>query len=173
MKAESEFKDIWLQWAMSSLNGLGTFLEFGIPCAVIECSIWVALELLVMVAGYGYINKGSHVLSESEKLNNREISIDFAAMMYIINLFGITNCFPVGFSYVCSAIIGGLQADNKSQLAKKYSKICYFTCQAFTILTCVGIHWKRKQTVEHFITNKDIAAQIYKLLPYVYLFLFL
>ena len=55
---------MWIQWAMSSLNGLGTFLEYGFPCAVIECSIWVRLELLVMVSGYGYINSGSHILND-------------------------------------------------------------------------------------------------------------
>ena len=127
MKAESQFKGMWLQWAMSTLNGLGTFLEFGIPCAVIECSVWIAIEILVLLAGFGYVNQGTHTLSQHEMLSNKGIAHDFAAIMFIINLYGITNAVPIGFSYVCSAIIGTLQADNKSQLAKKYSKICYFT----------------------------------------------
>ena len=108
MKAETQFKDMWLQWAVSSINGLGTFLEFGIPCAVIEFTVWVALELLVLVSGYGFINSGSHILSEQEKLSNREISIDFATMVFVMNLFGLTTSVPIGFSYVCSAIIGTL-----------------------------------------------------------------
>ena len=47
LRSEGEFKDLWIQWAQSSLEGLGTFLEFAIPGAMIECFQWWALELLV------------------------------------------------------------------------------------------------------------------------------
>lgn len=173
MVADKHFKDMWLQWARSSLNGLGTFLEFGVPSAVIESSMWISMELLVLLSGYGYINQGTHVLTQSEKNSNHEISLDFAAMVFMINMFGIIQAVPVGFSYVCSAIIGSLQADNKSQLAKKYSKICYFTSQAFITVICVVIFWKKKQLVGHFITNKDVTAIIMNLFPFAFGFFFL
>jgi hypothetical protein len=56
LKAEGEFKDLWIGWAKSSLEGLGTFLEYAIPSVVIECSNWWALEIIVLLSGYHFFS---------------------------------------------------------------------------------------------------------------------
>jgi hypothetical protein len=56
LKAEGEFKDLWIGWAKSSLEGLGTFLEYAIPSVVIECSNWWALEIIVLLSGYHFLS---------------------------------------------------------------------------------------------------------------------
>jgi hypothetical protein len=50
--SEDHFKDMWLGWARSSLEGLGTFLEYGISCAMLECFHLWALELLALFSAY-------------------------------------------------------------------------------------------------------------------------
>ena len=41
--SEGKFKGMWLGWARSSLEGLGSFLEYGISSAMIEIFHWWAL----------------------------------------------------------------------------------------------------------------------------------
>ena len=55
--SETLFKDMWVPWSKTSMDGLGSFLEYGIPSAVIECVIWTSMELFVFVTGYAYGRK--------------------------------------------------------------------------------------------------------------------
>lgn len=41
--AESEYKNMWLGWGRSTLEGLSRFLEYAVPCVIIECSHWWSL----------------------------------------------------------------------------------------------------------------------------------
>ena len=50
--SEGKFKGMWLGWARSSLEGLGSFLEYGISSAMIEIFHWWALQLLVFMSCY-------------------------------------------------------------------------------------------------------------------------
>jgi len=36
MHSEGKFKDMWVSWARSSLDGLGSYLEYSIPNAFME-----------------------------------------------------------------------------------------------------------------------------------------
>ena len=57
LHSEGQFKDMWVPWSRSNLDGLGPFLEYGIPSAIIECVMLIALELFVFVTGYAYGRK--------------------------------------------------------------------------------------------------------------------
>ena len=65
--SEGKYKDMWVPWAKSSLEGLGQFLEYGIPSAIMECVLWVALELFVFITGYAYGRKSQNQFSLSER----------------------------------------------------------------------------------------------------------
>jgi MATE family multidrug resistance protein len=92
--SEDLYKDMWLPWARSSLEGLGTFFEYGLPCAVIECSHWWVLELLIFLAGY--------------------ISVeDFQAQTVVINMYGLIFMVPLGLSYTVSSLVGTNLAQGK------------------------------------------------------------
>jgi len=67
---------MWLGWARSSLEGLGSFLEYGISRAMIEIFHWWALELLVFMSCY------------------RQVQNDFAAQVVIMNMFGLAYMAP-------------------------------------------------------------------------------
>lgn len=40
---EDQFKDLWINWARTSGEGLTVYLEFALPSAVQECSLWWCL----------------------------------------------------------------------------------------------------------------------------------
>ena len=50
--SEDIFKNMWLGWARSSMEGLGTFLEYAISSAMIECFHLWAIELLALFSAY-------------------------------------------------------------------------------------------------------------------------
>lgn len=88
------YKDMWLQWARSSLEGLSAFLEHGVPSAMIECSHWYVLEILVLLSGYLSVE-------------------DFAAQTVIINMCGLLFMIPLGLSYSISALVGNNLAEGR------------------------------------------------------------
>ena len=53
--AEGQFKNMWISWARTSLDGLGSYLEYSIPNALMEVSFICALELFVCLSGYEII----------------------------------------------------------------------------------------------------------------------
>lgn len=46
---------MWLPWSRSTLDGLGTFLEYSIPSAIMEGFFLFSIELIVAISGYGII----------------------------------------------------------------------------------------------------------------------
>ena len=56
LKAEGDFENMWIGWGKSSLEGLGTFLEYALPSVVLECSNWWALEIIVLFSGYNFLS---------------------------------------------------------------------------------------------------------------------
>lgn len=54
--AETEFKNMWLGWGRSTLEGLSTFLEYAVPSVFIECSHWWSIQLLVFLCGYDQLS---------------------------------------------------------------------------------------------------------------------
>lgn len=57
LHSEGHYKNMWVPWSRTSIEGLGQFLEYGIPSAIMESVLWVALELFVFVTGYAYGRK--------------------------------------------------------------------------------------------------------------------
>jgi hypothetical protein len=55
LKSETKFKNMWVPWARSTMEGLGTFLEFSIPNAFMEVFFLLSLELFVCMAGYNIV----------------------------------------------------------------------------------------------------------------------
>jgi len=56
LHSEGKFQHMWLSWGRSSTDGIGTFLEYSIPTAMIEAFYVCSLELFVLIAGYGIMH---------------------------------------------------------------------------------------------------------------------
>jgi Na+-driven multidrug efflux pump len=95
--AEGQFKDMWLTWAKTTTDGLGIYLEFSVPSAVMEIVSTMSLELLVLISGYGIVAKS--LPSERN---------DFTAMTVTMNVFSLLYIVPQGVSYSISAVVGSL-----------------------------------------------------------------
>jgi MATE family multidrug resistance protein len=125
LKAEGEFKDLWIGWAKSSLEGLGTFLEYAIPSVVLECSNWWALEIIVLLSGY-------HLLSGQYSPES------FSAQVVIMNIFTLIYVCPLGISYTVSALVGNnIGVPNQYKLAIRFAKIGYFYGLLSIIVICM------------------------------------
>ena len=166
MHSEGLYKDMWLQWARSSLDGLGQFLEFGIPSAMMECFLWCALELFVFMSGYGLGRTSQNQFSLSE----RE---DFSAQVVIMNMFGLIYMIPQGISYSISALVGGLQAENKSNIARKYATVAYFYGQCLLIIVIIVLRMYGHQIFRRFVNNEETTARILAATPFVFIFMLL
>ena len=54
LKAEQEFKDIWLPWAKTNLEQLSSFLEYSISTAIMDIFVNSALEVFMLMAAFGH-----------------------------------------------------------------------------------------------------------------------
>ena len=54
LKAEQEFKDIWLPWAKTNLEQLSSFLEYSISTAMMDIFVNSALEVFMLMAAFGH-----------------------------------------------------------------------------------------------------------------------
>jgi len=52
LHSEGQFKNMWISWGRSSLDGLGTYLEYSIPNAMMDLFYLLSLELFVCLSGY-------------------------------------------------------------------------------------------------------------------------
>jgi Na+-driven multidrug efflux pump len=55
LHAEGQFNQMWLPWQRTSFKGMGSFIEYCIPNALMEVFFLFSLELFVCMAGYGII----------------------------------------------------------------------------------------------------------------------
>lgn len=98
---------MWLPWSRSTLDGLGTFLEYSIPNAIMDGFFLFSLELLVCISGYGIIiNHESNVAKR-----------DFSAITVSMNILSMILMISYGMSYTISAIIGKFVSCNKVSIA--------------------------------------------------------
>jgi len=74
---------MWLSWAQTTTDGLGIFLEFSVPSAMMEIVLCCSLELLVFISGYGIVAKSLP--------NERN---DFTAMTVTMNVFSLIQILP-------------------------------------------------------------------------------
>ena len=112
------YKDMWLPWARSSLEGLGTFFEYGTPCVMIECAHWWVLEILVGLSGYLSVN-------------------DFDANTVVMNMFGLIYMIPLGVSYATSSFVGMKLAEGRCSHAIKYSILGWLYGQFLVSIFCI------------------------------------
>ena len=104
--SEDHFKNMWLGWARSSMEGLGTFLEYGISSGIIECFHLYAIEMLAFLAAYQ---------------NNQS---DFATQVVIMNMYSFVYMIAQGYSYAASALVGFHLAENKTKTASPPLSFC-------------------------------------------------
>ena len=74
--SEDHFKNMWLGWARSSMEGLGSFLEYGISSAMIECFHLYVIQLLAFLAAY------------------QNSQSDFATQVVIMNMYSFVHMIP-------------------------------------------------------------------------------
>jgi Na+-driven multidrug efflux pump len=110
--AETEFKNMWLGWGRSTLEGLSTFMEYAVPSVFIECSHWWSLQLLVFVCGY-------------DQLSGKMAQQSSSSQMAILSLFTFTFMFPLGLSYTISGMVGSFIGQRKYEEALRYAKVGY------------------------------------------------
>jgi len=70
---------MWLSWGRTSTEGIGTFLEYAIPSAMVETLYVCSLELFVFIAGYGIMHR---VEKSTEKM-------EFSAQIVTMNIFSL------------------------------------------------------------------------------------
>ena len=140
--SEGQFKNMWIGWARSSLEGLGTFLEYGIFSAMMECIHWWALEVLIIMSSY------------------RQSQNYFAAQVVIMNMFTLAYMVPQGISYTCSSLVGNYLGENKSKMAKRYAILCYIYCQFIITIACIlfGIH--SHKIISYFVRQEEVIQSI-------------
>lgn len=140
--AETYYKDMWLGWGRSSLEGLGSFLfEYAIPSAILECSHWWSLQLMVYLSGYDHIS-------------GKIATDNFSAQVVIFNIFSLIYMVPMGMSYAISALVGANLADNKPKIAVRYAKIAYVLCEFVIFCICCILNANSKKIVMMFETEE-------------------
>jgi Na+-driven multidrug efflux pump len=102
---------MWLPWSRSTLDGLGVFLEYSIPNAIMDGFFLFSLELLVCISGYGIL------INHDSNINKR----DFSAITVSMNILSVIYIIACGMSYALSAIVGNFQASYKSSMSIKYT----------------------------------------------------
>lgn len=160
LKSEAEFKGMWLQWAFSSLDDLGTYFEYGIPNAMIELFTCCALELFVLIAGYGIV----------KNVSQRE---DFNSHVVTMNLFGLIYMVPLGLSYTLSALVGNLLAQNKSHIAKKFFHIGYLYGQFLIVVICIIIKVYGHKIFSHYLNSEASISKIERAMPVIFTYFML
>lgn len=139
--SEGLYKDMWLQWARSSLEGLGTFFEYGLPCAMIECSHWWVLELLIFLSGY--------------------ISVeDFQAQTVVINMYGLIFMVPLGLSYTISSLVGTNLAQGKYQQAIRFSVLGFIYGQFLILVFCLLLGVYGHKIIGYFAYKESTIVRI-------------
>ena len=73
--AEEQYKDLWLPWAKTNLEGLSSFLEYLISNAMMDVFVNSALEIFMLMAAFG----------------NQQ---DYSAQVVILNLFSLFYIIP-------------------------------------------------------------------------------
>jgi Na+-driven multidrug efflux pump len=89
------------------MEGLSSFLEYGISSGMIECFHLYAIEFLAFLAAY------------------QHSQTDFATQMVIMNMYSFIYMIPQGYSYAASALVGFHLAENKTKTAKRYALLCF------------------------------------------------
>lgn len=152
--SEGLYKDMWLPWARSSLEGLGTFFEYGLPCAMIECSHWWVLELLIFLAGY--------------------ISVeDFQAQTVVINMYGLIFMVPLGLSYTISSLVGTNLAQGKYHQAIRFSVLGFIYGQFLTLVFCILLGTYGHKIIGYFAYKESTIVRIQQCLVAVDIFMVL
>jgi Na+-driven multidrug efflux pump len=80
---------------------------------------------------------------------------------------------PQGISYSISALVGGLQAENKSNIARKYATVAYLYGQFLFIIVIIVLHMYGHQIFRRFVNNEETTARILAAMPYVFVFMLL
>ena len=81
--AEGCYKNMWISWARTSLDGLGTYLEYSIPNAFMELSFIFSIELFVCLSGYEII-LNSHSLVAKNDFSAQVVSMNIFMLAFII-----------------------------------------------------------------------------------------
>jgi Na+-driven multidrug efflux pump len=74
--AEQQYKDMWLPWAKTNLEGLSSFLEYSISNAMMDVFVNSALEIFMFMAAVGQHQQ------------------DYSAQVVILNLFSLFYIIP-------------------------------------------------------------------------------
>jgi len=97
-------KESWHFFNADSFKGIGEFLEFGIPSALIYCLEWWSFEVLSVFAG---------MLSVEE----------LAANIVLLNICILVYQAPEGIGFAISNVIGNSLGEMKARKSKKYAII--------------------------------------------------
>jgi len=118
---------MWLPWSRSTLDGLGVFLEYSIPNAIMDGFFLFSLELIVCVSGYGIL------INNTQNVQKR----DFSGITVSMNIMSVVLIISTAMSFTISAVIGNFQSTNKSTISKKYTKYAVGYGLLLVILTIV------------------------------------
>ena len=127
---------------------------------MIEFFTCCALELFVLIAGYGI----------GKNVSQRE---DFNSHVVTMNLFGLIYMVPLGLSYTLSALVGNLLAQNKSHIAKKFFHIGYLYGQFLIGVVCVIIKVYGHNIFSHYLNSEASIGKIEKALPVIFAYFLL
>jgi len=147
--AEDAFKDMWLGWGRTSLEGLGMFLEYAVPSAIIECSHWWALQLLVFLCGY-------------DQLSGKNASQNFSSQTIILSLFTLTFMFPLGVSYSVSGMVGSHLGQKKYEEALRYANVGYACGMGLMALVCTILGYYSESIFRMFETDPQQISKLKK-----------
>lgn len=158
--AETEFKNMWLGWGRSTLEGLSTFMEYAIPSVFIECSHWWSLQILVFVCGY-------------DQISGKMAQQNSSSQMAILSLFTFTFMFPLGLSYTISGMVGSFIGQRRYEEALRYAKVGYFYGMGLTILILVLVSSQRSMFIKMFQGDEKQASKLHHCMFIVYVIVLL
>ena len=154
---------MWLPWSRSSLDGLGVFLEYSIPNAIMESFFLFSLELIVCLSGYGIIL--SH--------ENNVKKTDFSAITVSMNMISVVSIISVGMSYTISSIIGNFQSTNKSSISKKYTKLAVLLGMSMITMSIVIFYNHSNKILKQYLNSDESVNRIMENLPIYFTLIYL
>jgi Na+-driven multidrug efflux pump len=154
---------MWLPWSRSTLDGLGVFLEYSIPNAIMEGFFLFSLELIVGISGYGII------INHESNVSKR----DFSAITVSMNILSLIMIISCGVSYAVSAIIGKFLSSNKYTTGKKYVAMIVCFGLFLVLFIMIIMHKNSTKILKQYLNSEDTVNRMIDSLPFFFGLMFL
>ena len=137
--------EAWFCIGREAFSGLGTYLRFGLPCALVVLFDWGSLEITSLLVGYVGVN-------------------ELAASVICANVFLFFYMFTQSLGFVTNAMVGNALGQGNKQNALTHARTGVAVAFGITVAIVLTISFTRRAIARIYTPNEAVQDLISTLL---------